>query len=100
MGVFFGEGAGLGMLSISSMVNTSEVNDKRTNTLLQILTDTLQAERVSPSTTKLPWSGVLPYLNGPTDAQSEQVPLMTGVMELELPVRDFVACKEPDAKSA
>merc|ERR1712139_581723 len=66
--VFFGEGAGLGMLSVSSIVNASEVPVQGTRSMLQTLTKKLQAERVNPNTTKLPWCDVMAYFNASTGA--------------------------------
>lgn len=67
---FFGEGAGLGMLSVSSLVNASEVKAQCTKGLLQSLTTKLQAERVHSCTSKVSWADALPQLNSHTTADT------------------------------
>lgn len=69
--VFFGEGAGLGMLSVNSMLVASEGKTGCTSLLLETLTQKLQEERVNcvnSNTSKLSWSVILPHLNGHSGA--------------------------------
>jgi hypothetical protein len=61
--VFFGEGAGLGLLSASAITSMTKDHVEKVASLLESHCEKLQAERVNSYTTKLPWSQVLPVLN-------------------------------------
>lgn len=61
--VFFGEGAGLGLLSVSAITSMTKDHVEKVASLLESHCEKLQAERVNSHTTKLPWSQVLPVLN-------------------------------------
>lgn len=66
---FFGEGAGLGMLSVSALAG-SDVQVVKAK--LQNLNNKLQSQRVSPTTTTMPWSEVMSQLGCQVSSQSHQ----------------------------
>lgn len=92
---FFGEGAGLGMLSVSGLVSASAGSTSSTKALLDLATHKLQAERVTPDTTKVPWSEVLPHLNGRAGITS----MGTDLLKLKR-AEEELAVDDPIAKRA
>lgn len=66
---FFGEGAGLGMLSVSALAG-SDVQIVKAK--LQNLNNKLQSQRVSPTTATMPWSEVMSQLGCQGSSQSHQ----------------------------
>merc|ERR1712150_454578 len=66
---FFGEGAGLGMLSVSTLAG-SDV--QIVTAKLQNLNNKLQSQRVGPSTATVPWSEVKSQLGRQPSSQSHQ----------------------------